>query len=77
MLTGTPDAYYETAPFAGHLAGTVVRSKRSGQGWVRVPAATSITASVLVLAEKGSTVPPDSAVTDPRLPALRPDEMGQ
>jgi hypothetical protein len=67
MLTGACDACQETATFEDHLAGTTVRCDRCGRGWVRVPPVAGITASVPNFAEKGSTRPPDTAITDRRL----------
>jgi uncharacterized protein (DUF983 family) len=72
MLTGACGLCHKTMSFEDHLAGMTVRCKQCGQGWVRVPAAASVTASVLGVADKGPAMPPETAVTDhPPLAAPR------
>ena len=57
MLTGTCDACYQTTTFEEHLAGRAVGCKQCGQGWVRFPACTGITASVPGFAENRLDIP--------------------
>ena len=66
MPSGACDACHETLCFDDHVAGMTVRCKQCGQGWVRIPPTAGITAAVPGFAEKGSTSPPDTAVTDQR-----------
>ena len=76
MLTGACNVCHETISFEDALAGLPLRCKQCGQGWIRVPSAPGVTASVFNFTENGPTTPPDTATTDQRpiMPTPRADD---